>query len=63
MTVLIRQNPTGISEYETGHYGEVVREYYTPDGMKLDKPHPGLNIVKVTDNKGKTKIIKVCYKR
>lgn len=56
-------NPTGISEYETGHYGEVVREYYTPDGRKLDKPQPGLNIVKVTETGGKTRIFKVCYKR
>lgn len=56
-------NPTGISEYETGHYGEVVREYYTPDGRKFNEPQPGLNIVKVTENNGKTRIFKVCYKR
>ncbi len=38
-------------------------EYYSPDGRRLASPQPGVNIVKVTDNKGKTKIIKVCYKR
>ena len=55
-------NPTGIFEYETGHFGEVAREYYAPDGRKLDKPQPGLNIVKVTENNGRTRIFKVCYK-
>ena len=55
-------NPTGIFEYETGHFGEVSREYYAPDGRKLDKPQPGLNIVKVTENNGRTRIFKVCYK-
>ena len=38
-------------------------EYYSPDGRRLASPQPGVNIVKVTDNKGKTKNIKVCYKR
>ena len=63
-------NPTGISEYEWSRFEDAPhdgvtlskREYYTPDGCKLDSPRPGLNIVKVTENNGKTRIFKVCYK-
>ena len=63
-------NPTGISEHELGSFGDAPhdgvtlskREYYTPDGCKLDSPRPGLNIVKVTESNGKTRIFKVCYK-
>ena len=63
-------NPTGISEHELGSFGDAPhdgvtlskREYYTPDGCKLDGPRPGLNIVKVTESNGKTRIFKVCYK-
>ena len=56
-------NPTGIFEYENGNFEEITREYYSLDGRKLDRPQPGLNIVKVTENNGKTRIFKVCYKR
>ncbi len=64
-------NPTGISEHELGSFGDAPhdgvtlskKEYYTLDGCKLDGPQPGLNIVKVTENNGKTRIFKVCYKR
>ena len=56
-------HPTGILESGLGRDVEIAREYYTPDGRKLDKPQPGLNIVKVTENNGKTRIFKVCYKR
>ena len=63
-------NPTGISEHELGSFGDAPhdgvtlskKEYYTLDGCKLDGPQPGLNIVKVTENNGKTRIFKVCYK-
>lgn len=63
-------NPTGISEHELGGFGDAPhdgvtlskKEYYTLDGCKLDGPQPGLNIVKVTENNGKTRIFKVCYK-
>ncbi len=63
-------NPTGISEYEWGRFEDAPhdgvtlskREYYTPDGCKLNSPRPGLNIVKVTESNGKTRIFKVCYK-
>ena len=55
-------NPTGIFEYENGNFEEITREYYSLDGRKLDRPQPGLNIVKVTENNGKTRIFKVCYK-
>ena len=55
-------NPTGIFEYDNGIFGEITQEYYSLDGRKLDKPQPGLNIVKVTENNGKTRIFKVCYK-
>ena len=64
-------NPTGISEYEWSRFEDAPhdgvtlskKEYYTLDGCKLDGPQPGLNIVKVTENNGKARIFKVCYKR
>ena len=55
-------NPTGISEYETGTFDEISREYFSLDGRRLAGPTHGINIVKVTQNKGKTRIFKACYK-
>ncbi len=37
--------------------------YYTPDGRLIDKPQGGLTFVKVTEKSGKTKTLKICYKR
>ena len=56
-------NPTGIFEYQNGTFGEISREYYSLDGRRLPSPQPGLNIVKVTKNNGKSTIFKACYKK
>jgi len=37
--------------------------YFSPDGRQLAVPQQGLTIVKVTEKSGKTKILKMCYKR
>lgn len=57
-------NPvTGIDSIAFTQESEgVSKEYYTLDGRRLSAPQPGLNIVKVTDNNGKIRIFKVCYK-
>jgi len=55
-------HPTGILESGLSRDVEITREYYAPDGRKFNEPQPGLNIVKVTETGGKTRIFKVCYK-
>ncbi len=37
--------------------------YYAPDGRQIDRPQGGLTFVKVTEKSGKTKTLKICYKR
>ena len=56
-------NPTGIFEFENGTFDEISREYYSLDGRRLTSAQPGMNIVKVTETNGNTKIMKVCYRK
>jgi hypothetical protein len=55
------QETTAIDELhaDTSHR---IAAYYSIDGRKLAAPQRGVNIVKVTENNGKTKTLKVCYK-
>ena len=55
------QETTAIDELhaDTSHR---TAAYYSIDGRKLAAPQRGVNIVKVTENNGKTKTLKVCYK-
>lgn len=54
-------SPTEILTPESGEE-EVAREYYSLDGRRLASPQRGLNLVKVTQSNGKTRVFKVCYK-
>lgn len=55
------QTPTEILTPESGEE-EVAREYYSLDGRRLASPQRGLNLVKVTQSNGKTRVFKACYK-
>lgn len=55
------QTPTEILTPESGEE-EVAREYYSLDGRRLASPQRGLNLVKVTQRNGKTRVFKACYK-
>lgn len=55
------QSPTEILTPESGEE-EVAREYYSLDGRRLASPQRGLNLVKVTQSNGKTRVFKACYK-
>lgn len=55
------QTPTEILTPESGEE-EVAREYYSLDGRRLASPQHGLNLVKVTQRNGKTRVFKACYK-
>lgn len=54
-------SPTEILTPESGEE-EVAREYYSLDGRRLASPQRGLNLVKVTQSNGKTRVFKACYK-
>lgn len=55
------QTPTEILTPESGEE-EVAREYYSLDGRRLASPQRGLNLVKVIQSNGKTRVFKACYK-
>lgn len=55
------QTPTEILTMECNEE-EVAREYYSLDGRRLASPQRGLNLVKVTQSSGKTRVFKACYK-
>ena len=55
------ETPAGIRPIDV-ETEEVKREYFAPDGQRLDRPRHGLNLVKVTQNNGNIKIFKACYK-
>lgn len=54
-------SPTEILTPESGEE-EVAREYYSLDGRRLASPQRGLNLVKVIQSNGKTRVFKACYK-